>query len=148
MENNKSKIPYKNAIKMGIVGALLSGLYSVLVYFIVPNEMEGVHLLRYLIMAVVIGYGIHKYHGALPIKNRKNYAMVLGILIAVIMALGEMVFNFFFGIINPAILISDVYLPITDGFKFALIEMDLLMDAVVFGFLLSFISTFAFVKVE
>ncbi|GJM35293.1 MAG: hypothetical protein DHS20C18_42940 [Saprospiraceae bacterium] len=137
-------IPIWTAVKVGMVAALIMSLVTVLINVTGNHMREGIYLLRYLILAGTIGYAFYTYKKSLPSKNRLGYGIGFGILIAVIMAIGEILLNIPLGLINYQLIIADIFPPVNSIYKFAIVEIALLFNGAVFGFFISLVLGYAF----
>lgn len=102
---------------------------------------------RYSILGAAIIYGMIKLKNYLPMVQSRYYVIGVGLLIAVTMVLGVMVINIFFTFLDGQI-IMDRVVKIGSPIQLVIIEMDLMLNALVFGLLFSLLISRLFMATD
>ncbi|MCB0522339.1 MAG: hypothetical protein H6577_27645 [Lewinellaceae bacterium] len=138
---NPRQILYRHAIQLGLLTALIMAVYELLIHFAHSDTLEGFRILKYIILFAMIGYGGHQARAWIRKEHQAEDSMAFGIVLSVFAAFGVIAFDSLISLCNYHLDISDTFLPIDDGFKFAVNAMATFWGCLIFGFLSSFIFT-------
>lgn len=127
------------AIRLGLLTALIIVIYNLLIQALGDGGLEPAHLTIFLLLFFMIGYGMHRSRHWIRPAHHMDDRMLFGLVLSLSTAIGVIAMNGLLALLNYHLIISETFLPISDGWKFAVNSMALFWSCLIFGFLSAFI---------
>lgn len=127
------------AIRFGLITALLIAIYDLIIQAGSNGTFELAHLAIFFFLFAMIGYGMHRARKWIRPEHAMDDRMLFGLVMSIATALGVIAINGLLALANYHLIVSETFLPINDGWKFAVNSMALFWSCLIFGFLSAFI---------
>jgi len=132
------------AIRYGLLSALAIVVYNLAITAFGSGKWELAHLLIFVLLFLMIGYGMNRSRRWIRADHALDDRMLFGLVFSIAAAVGLIALNGLLALINYHFEVSEIFLPIDDGFRFAVNSMGLFWGCLIFGFLSTFIFANAF----
>ena len=127
------------AIRYGLITAVIIVIYNLIVQAAGDGGFELAHLAIFGILFGMIGFGMHNARKWIREDHAMDDRMLFGLVMAITTALGVIALNGLMAILNYHLIVSETFLPIKNGWDFAVNSMALFWSCLIFGFLSAFI---------
>lgn len=136
----------KYAIRYGLITAVLIVVYNLVIEILGEGGFELAHIAIFAILFIMIGFGMHKSRKWIRTEHAMDDRMLFGLVLSIATALGVIALNGLLVIIDYHLLVSETFVSIKDGWKFAVNSMALFWSCLIFGFLSAFIFSEIYTK--
>lgn len=132
---------YRYGARQGLLAGLLMGIYLLVLRFAGYGGQLALDMLKYLILAAVLGYSLYDYRGFLPRGRFFGNGILLGLLITFVSAItliGFLLVSFAFGA-DVTGSIGKFAIDIDTVSEILVLHGALFFEVLVFGMILTFI---------
>ena len=127
------------AVRYGLMTAVFIVIYNLIVEAVGDGGFELAHLAIFGILFGMIGFGMNNARKWIRDDHAMDDRMLFGLVLSITTALGVIALNGLMAILNYHLIVSETFLPIKDGWDFAVNSMALFWSCLIFGFLSAFI---------
>lgn len=134
------------AIRYGLATAVIIVIYNLIIEVTGDGGFEWAHMAIFGILFVMIGFGMHKSRKWIRTEHAMDDRILFGLVMSIATAVGIIAMNGLLVLIDYHLIVSETFVSIKDGLKFAVNSMALFWGCLIFGFLSAFIFSELYTK--
>ena len=134
------------AIRYGLITAAIIAIYNLIIEVTGEGGFEWAHMGIFAILFAMIGFGMHKSRKWIRPEHAMDDRILFGLVLSIATALGVIAMNGLFVLIDYHLIVSETFVSIKDGLKFAVSSMALFWGCLIFGFLSAFVFSEIYAK--